>query len=88
MRSVVLIMLVAVSVSAISVIYLRHQHRMTYVALQHAQDVRDQLNIEWGQLLLEQSTWAGHHHVESEARTRLGMSVPAPEKIVVLRARP
>ncbi len=86
MRSLILPLLVLVTMSAILVVYVRHQHRLSYVALQQAQKSRDDLNIEWGQLLLEQSTWAGHHHVETEARTRLGLTVPAPDRIIVLKA--
>ena len=63
---------------------MRHQHRLSYVALQSAQKVRDDLNIEWGQLLLEQSTWAMHHRVEAEAGKKLGMITPKPDQIVVV----
>ena len=84
MRSLVGILIVMVTASAISVVYMRHQHRLTYVALRHAQLTRDNLNIEWGQLLLEQSTWAMHRRVESEANRKLGMITPNPDQIVVL----
>ena len=84
MRSVLGLLVLLVTVSAIGVVYMRHQHRLSYVALQHAQQSRDDLNIEWGQLLLEQSTWAMHHRVEAEANRRLGMVSPQPDKIVVI----
>ena len=87
MRSLVLALLIAVTVSAVGVVYLRHQHRLAFVALQQAQETRDQLNVEWGQFLLEQSTWAIHHRVEVEAGRKLGMVVPNPEQIVVLGAQ-
>lgn len=87
MRSLVLTALALVTISAVVVVYLRHQHRLEYVALQEAQQQRDDLNIEWGQLLLEESTWSVHHRVESEAHTLLNMSVPAPNNIIVLKAQ-
>ena len=87
MRSLVLVALVMVTGSALSVVYLRHQHRLAYVALQQTQDRRDELNIEWGQLLLEQNTWSVHHRVEADAGRKLGMVVPEPDKIIVLRGR-
>ena len=87
MRSLVLLSLVLVAASALSVVWLRHEHRLNYVALQQAQEQRDLLNIEWGQLLLEQSTWAIHHRVEIEASKRLGMVLPVPDEIVVLRGQ-
>lgn len=87
MRSLILVSLAMVTISALSVVWLRHEHRLSYVALQRAQEQRDQLNIEWGQLLLEQSTWAIPHRVEVEAGKRLGMFVPQPDKIIVLKAQ-
>ena len=87
MRSLVLVLLVVVTLSAVAVVYMRHQHRLAFVALQEAQETRDQLNIEWGQWLLEQSTWSIHHRVETEAGRKLGMVVPDPDHIVVLGAQ-
>ena len=87
MRSLVLIFTVLVTGSAIAMVYFRHEHRLTYVALQEAQERRDELNVEWSQLLLEQSTWSIHHRVEVEANNRLGMVVPEPDQIIVLRAK-
>ena len=87
MRSLVLVFVILVTGSAAAVVFMRHQHRLAYVALQEAQEQRDELNIEWGQLLLEQSTWSMHHRVEIEANKRLGMRVPAPDQIIVLRAQ-
>ena len=87
MRSLILPLLVLVTVSAILVVYVRHQHRLSYVALQQAQKSRDDLNIEWGQLLLEQSTWAIHNRVETEANRKLGMAAPEPDRIVVIGAQ-
>ena len=84
MRSFLGALIVLVTVSAIAVVYLRHQHRLSYVALQSAQQARDNLNIEWGQLLLEQSTWSMHHRVEAEANRKLGMVTPDPDQIVVI----
>lgn len=86
MRSLVLLATLLVAVSALSVVFLRHQHRLTYVALQQAEERRDQLNIEWGQWLLEQNTWSVHHRVESEAARQLGMVLPVPERIIVVGA--
>jgi cell division protein FtsL len=43
------------------------------------------MNIEWGQLQLEQSTWATHGRIEKLARTRLQMLTPAADAIVIVR---
>ena len=87
MRSLVLSLFALVVVSALAVVHTRHQFRVTFVAVQDAYTQRDELNSEWSQLLLEQSTWAFHHLVEKKARTRLGMTVPEPDRIVVVTER-
>jgi cell division protein FtsL len=84
MRSLIFLCLALVTISAMVVVYVRHHHRLSYVALQQAQQSRDDLNIEWGQLLLEQSTWAIHNRVETEANRKLGMVAPEPDRIVVI----
>ncbi len=79
-----IVMLLAVLGSAISVIYIKHQSRVEFVALQQLEQYRDHLNEEWGRLLLEQSTWASPGRVEHEAKTKLNMIVPTADRIVVI----
>lgn len=79
-----LVMIVLVIASAISVVYVKHVSRVEFVALQKLERQRDQLNEEWGRLLLEESTWAGPGQVERQARNKLSMIVPKPEHIVVV----
>lgn len=84
MRNTVLILLMAVVISGIAVVYVRHQHRLTFIALRDAQLQRDQLNIEWRQLLLEESTWSAHHLIEKNAREKLKMITPSPADMMIL----
>ena len=44
--------------SALALIYTKHESRKLFVELEALTHQRDQLNIEWGQLQIEQSTWA------------------------------
>lgn len=76
MRSALAILAVLVLVSGFANIFVRHQHRLMFNALQNAQAQRDRLNSEWHQLLLEESTWSFQHFVESKARDRLDMVFP------------
>lgn len=76
MRSAIAGLAVLVVVSGFANIYLRHQHRLMFNALQTQQQQRDRLNTEWQQLLLEQSTWSFQHFVEQKARDRLDMVFP------------
>ncbi len=79
-----LVMIALVVATAISVVYVKHISRVEFVALQKLERQRDQLNEEWGRLLLEESTWAGPGQVEQKARNKLSMIVPKPEHIVVV----
>jgi cell division protein FtsL len=74
MRPVGLLMLVfAVIASSISLVYAKHQGRKLFIELQSLGNERDNMDIEWGQLQLEQSTQTTQGKVESAARERLGM---------------
>ena len=73
-----------VVVSGVAVAFVRHQHRLQFINLQTAQQYRDQLNIEWEQYLLEQSTWSFQSIVERKARDKLNMSYPDDDKLVVV----
>ena len=74
-----------VIISALSVVYVKHENRKHFVELQSLQKQRDEMNIEWGQLQLEQSTWATHSRIEGLARKRLGMVNVPQEKMVIVK---
>jgi len=77
-------MILAVLVSAVGVIEAKHQSRKRFVALQALEKVRDQMNVEWGQLQLEQGTWATHSRVERIAREKLRMVNPEMDEVVIV----
>jgi cell division protein FtsL len=62
----------------------QHQARKLYVELQKEQELAKQLEIEFGQLQLEQSTWAMHARIESIAARKLGMRVPPASRVQVV----
>lgn len=84
-RAVVTLLGVAVFLSAIALIDSRQQNRAEFEALQQAVAERDQLNIEWGRLLLEQSTWSTHAYIEQSATQKLGMNMPGASQVLVVR---
>jgi len=61
---------------ALAVVTSQHEARRLFVALQDEQDRGRELEIEFGQLQLEQSTWAMQSRVEQVASRKLGMRVP------------
>ena len=62
--------------SSLAVVYGKHAARNQFTELQNLTRERDELDIEWGQLQLEQSTWATHGRVERVARDELKMLIP------------
>jgi cell division protein FtsL len=71
-----LLLLFVLIVCALGVVTSQHKARHAYIELQKAQAESRRLDVEWGQLQLEQSTWATHSRIEKEAGTRLNMRVP------------
>ena len=67
--------------SAAAAIYIKHRSRQMFVQLERLDTRRDNLEIEWGQLQLEQSAWSTHAFVENVAGTKLKMSTPPPKDI-------
>ena len=74
----------AVLASAIAVVRVRHEARTLFVQLEQLSAQRDQLNIEWGQLQLEQSAWSNHGFVERVASDKLRMTLPAPDEVRIV----
>lgn len=74
----------AVLASAAGAVYARHHARELFVELESLHRQHDDIEIEWGRLQLEQSTWSAHAFVERVATTRLKMSAPDPAQIQVL----
>ena len=73
--------------SGIAVVYARQQHRQAYVELTRLQKQRDEINIEFSRLQLEQATWSEPNRIEQVATERLGMQFPEAADVVVLQSR-
>ncbi|MGX5730536.1 cell division protein FtsL [Pseudoxanthomonas beigongshangi] len=85
MRFLIAVLLLANVASAIGVIYARHRHRQLFVELSRLERSRDELNIEFGRLQLEQATVAESNRIDQIARVRLGMKFPETNDVVVVR---
>ena len=70
--------------SAIAMIYTKHESRKLFVELEQLTNERDELNIEWGQLQIEQSTWATHARIERVAAEELSLVRPKSTEIYVI----
>ena len=71
-----LALLLVLTACALGLVTSQHQARKLFAELEREQERAKQLDVEWGQLQLEQSTWAMHARVEKIARERLRMGVP------------
>lgn len=80
----VLVMMLLVLFSAVAVVMTKHAGRSEFVVMQQLENQRDQLNEEWGRLLLEESTWASPGRVEQQARTKLNMQAPTADNTVMV----
>ena len=70
--------------SAIALVYTKHESRKLFVELETLTHQRDELNIEWGQLQIEQSTWAQHARIEQVASEDLSLVRPEAQEIFVI----
>jgi len=70
--------------SAAAAVYLKHRSREMFAELERLDTRRDNLDIEWGQLQLEQSAWSTHAFVERVASAKLHMAMPPPKEIEII----
>ncbi len=84
MRNPLLLLLAGCLLSAMAVVELRHDSRVLYAQWQKLQQERDALNVEWGQLLLEEGAWSQHRRIEAVAHAQLGMELPATPQVRIV----
>ena len=82
--ALVLVFAVICVMSAMALVYTKHESRKLFVELEKLSHERDELNIEWGQLQIEQSTWATHARIEQVANDRLSLIRPESDEIFVI----
>lgn len=70
--------------SALALVYTKHESRTLFIDLQALTQERDELNIEYGQLQIEQSTWATHSRIEKVANDDLALIRPDTDDIYVI----
>ncbi|HEY7638702.1 MAG TPA: cell division protein FtsL [Steroidobacteraceae bacterium] len=85
MRAGVGVLALALAGTGIGVVLAKHEARDAFIQLQGLNNERDALEIEWGQLKLEQSAWATHGRVEQTARVGLRMVIPRPDEVRIVK---
>ena len=69
---------------SLGVVTSQHQARKLYFELEQQQQLTKKYQTEYGQLQLEQSTWAMHSRIEELAAKKLNMQVPDAKRIQVI----
>jgi len=77
------VLLGLVTASGLGVVYTTYTSRHLLNSLQLLENQRNRLQVEWGKLLLEQSSLVAQGRVEDMAIAELGMEVPDLEQVVV-----
>ncbi len=75
---------IGVLVSALSIVYVTNTSRSLNAGIQQAIAERNQLHIQWGQLLLEKSTWVTPARVQHVAEDQMGMVVPDSKSVIIV----
>ncbi len=74
----------AVLASALAVVRTAHLTRQKVNQLEVLRREANQLHVQWGQYLLEQSAWSAYGRIEKEATEKLHMVVPRGEQLVMV----
>ena len=80
-------LLVALMVCALSVVTSQHKARKMYIEFQKEKESAQKMEVEWGQLQLEQSTWATPARVERIAVQQLKMQLPKSEQVQFIQLK-
>lgn len=83
--SIVVLLAGTVLASGVGIVYTRHINRQFFIQLQKLQAERDNLDVEWESLQLEQSTLVMDAAVEDKARRRLNMIIPDPAEVFYIK---
>ena len=83
-----LLLLLVLVVCALGLVTSQHKARKLFSELERAQARAHDLEVEFGKLQLEASTWATHARVEKLATRALGMRVPPASRVRVVPVPP
>lgn len=81
------LLLLVVVMCALSVVTSQHKARKLFIELQKEKENAQQMEVEWGQLQLEQSTWATPARVEQIAGKQLQMQLPKSGQVRFIRTK-
>ncbi len=80
-----LFLLLGVVICALGTVTSQHKARKLFQGLEFEQERAKQLDVEFGQLQIELSTWATSPRIEKVAREKLKMRIPEAARVVTAR---
>ncbi len=84
-RQFLIVLLGAVLLSSsVSLVYVQHLRRSLISEVKSLQVENERMQVEWGQLQVEASTWAAEDRIERLAVSQLKMQVPVADAVVVV----
>ena len=72
-------------ISSVALVQVQHERRGLFMELKGLEQSRDLMQVEWGQLQLEASTWAAQDRIEKIAVEQLHFRVPTPASVVLVQ---
>lgn len=81
----VFLLIMGIVSSGVGLVYTKHQSRKLFIELQVLQMLRDDLEIDWEMLQLEESTLTTEAVVDQAARVRLNMIVPDANSVIYIK---
>lgn len=79
------LLVLSVMLSAFGVVYFKDLNRRMFINYQNQLQMRQQYEIEWGKLLLEESAWSTQARVQQIAQDQLNMEVPQQSDVVLIQ---
>lgn len=76
---------VLIVIVGLATVHYEYRGRVLTSELQALQRSANELELEWQQLLLEQSTLSAKALIDQVARTRLDMTVPEPTEVIYVQ---
>ena len=80
------LLLAILALCALGLVTSQHKARKLVAAHEREQTRARHIDVEWGQLQLEQSTWAMHQRIERLAHERLHMAMPEQQRVQIVQS--
>lgn len=81
------LLILTLFISAFAIVYMKDLNRRFFIQYQNLQREKAQQIIDWGRLLLEQSTWSTQSRIAQIAQHQLGMEIPKSKSVVLVEIK-